>query len=292
MTLFFLISVIFQNGIVAAQWNYQNGIIAVPSPPPKPLEQNKEQLHIQRLETAVQKLMDENENFKRQIDDVMESKIALFANIQDIIASQNDKIASQNDMIASRNDKIASLSGKIEIMREDIKLSEQRETMQEKLNYDLKSMIDETAAFVEKIKNTPKAVAFRATCAFNFPYDGSREHEENPVIWKNVEYNIGSAYDASSGKFTCPYDGIYSFYATSPVMHDYGINVEIHVNGSLKVARTHINNGYVAFGSASPQGVFKLQKGDTVHIKMYGTFYQASHRCEYTYFQGHLINLL
>lgn len=285
MTLFFLISVIFQNGIVAAQWNYQNGIIAVPSPPPKPLEQNKEQLHIQRLETAVQKLMDDNENFKRQIDDVMESKIALFANIQDIIASQND-------MIASRNDKIASLSGKIDIMREDIKLSEQRETMQEKLNYDLKSMIDETAAFVEKIKNTPKAVAFRATCAFNFPYDGSTEHEENPVIWKNVEYNIGSAYDASSGKFTCPYDGIYSFYATSMVIHGHGIFVEIHVNGSLKVARTQKNAESMEFGNASPQGVFKLQKGDTVHIKMLGIFYQASRRCDYTYFQGHLINLL
>jgi len=285
MTLLFLISVIFQNGI-----------IAVPSSPPKPLEQYQEQLHIQRLETAVQKLMDENENFKRQIDDVMESKIALFANIQDIIASQNDKIASQNEMIASRNDKIASLSGKIDIMREDIKLSEQRETMQEKLNYDLKSKIDETAAFVEKIKNTPKAVAFRATCAFNFPYVGERWHEENQVIWKNVEYNIGSAYDASSGKFTCPYDGIYSFYATSAVYGEHGINVEIYVNGSLKFKETHMNvslgNAYFQWGSASPQGVLKLKKGDTVHIKMSGTFWAASRRCDYTYFQGHLINLL
>merc|ERR1719410_110658 len=49
-------------------------------------------------------------------------------------------------------------------------LGEQRETMQEKLNgeftkkqNELKSKIDQTAASVEEIKNTPK-VAFRATC--------------------------------------------------------------------------------------------------------------------------------
>jgi len=208
MTLLFLISVIFQNGI-----------IAVPSEPPKPLEQYKEQLHIQRLEIAVQKLTDENENFKRQLDDVMESKVALYAIIEDIIASQNDKIASQNEKIASRNDKIASLSGKIDTMREDMILGEQRETMQDKLNYNLlKSKIDETAAAVEEMKNTPKAVvAFRVTCAKNFPYEISMHHSDKQVLWRNIEYNIGSAYDASNGKFTCPYDGIYSFYATSPI---------------------------------------------------------------------------
>ena len=35
---------------------------------------------------------------------------------------------------------------------------------------ELKSKIDETAASVEEMKSTPKAVvAFRATCAKNFP---------------------------------------------------------------------------------------------------------------------------
>ena len=136
MTLLFLISVIFQNGI-----------IAVPSEPPKPLEQYKEQLHIQRLEIAVQKLTDENENFKRQLDDVMESKVALYAIIEDIIASQNDKIASQNEKIASRNDKIASLSGKIDTMREDMILGEQRETMQVSFSKFLISKIHSAAFF-------------------------------------------------------------------------------------------------------------------------------------------------
>jgi len=289
---------------------FQNGIIAVPSEPPKPLEQYKEQLHIQRLEIAVQKLTDENENFKRQLDDVMESKVALYANIEDIIASQNDKIASQNDKIASRIDKIASLSGKIDIMREDMILSEQRETMQDNL---LKSKIDETAASVEEMKNTPKAVvAFRVTCAKNFPYMMSMYHSDKQVIWQNIEYNIGSAYDASNGKFTCPYDGIYSFYVTSSIKGQNGGGIHIDVNGSTKVF--HFLQNHVAgidewldsdflpryskkiesnqYKHVSPQGVFKLQKGDTVHIHMDGFFAYANYECARTFFQGHLIDLL
>jgi len=273
---------------------FQNGIIAVPSEPPKPLEQYKEQLHIQRLEIAVQKLTDENENFKRQLDDVMESKVALYANIEDIIASQNDKIASQNDKIASRIDKIASLSGKIDIMREDMILSEQRETMQDNL---LKSKIDETAASVEEMKNTPKAVvAFRVTCAKNFPWRASMHRSEKQVIWTNIEYNIGSAYDASNGKFTCPYDGIYSFYATSSINGEkYGI-IDIMVNQSVKSKHYLHNYGksgeYGEENHVSPQGLFKLKKGDTVHISMSGYFYYGSSDCTRTYFQGHLIDLL
>ena len=61
---------------------------------------------------------------------------------------------------------------------------------------------------------------------------------------------------------------------------------------------THGNNG--AFGHASPYGVVKLSKGDTVQIIMVGEFdyaacsdYAACRGCqEGTYFQGHLIDLL
>ena len=45
----------------------------------------------------------------------------------------------------------------------------------------LKSKIDQTAATVEEIKNTPKAVVgFRATCAKNFPDSATIEKTENP----------------------------------------------------------------------------------------------------------------
>jgi len=98
---------------------FQNGIIAVPNQPPEILEQlNELQQHIKMLETDSRKLMDENENFKRQIDGLLTSKVVLYADMEDKIASQNDKIASQNDKIASQADKIASLADKIDIMQD------------------------------------------------------------------------------------------------------------------------------------------------------------------------------
>ena len=46
---------------------------------------------------------------------------------------------------------------------------------------ELKSIIDETAASVEEMKNTPKAVvAFSATCTKNFPNSQTISKSENP----------------------------------------------------------------------------------------------------------------
>ena len=49
----------------------------------------------------------------------------------------------------------------------------------------MKSKIDKISAFIEEIKNTPKAligevIAFRATCAKNFPNDYTTSKSENP----------------------------------------------------------------------------------------------------------------
>ena len=108
------------------------------------------------------------------------------------------------------------------------------------------------------------------------------------VIWKNIDYNIGNAYDASTGTFTCPFDGLYSFYATSLVVHGKNASVHINVNDAYTIYH-HVSPG---FAHASPYSVLKLKTGDRVHIKMIGYFYQASSKCARTYFQGRLIELL
>ena len=109
-----------------------------------------------------------------------------------------------------------------------------------------------------------------------------------------MEYNIGSAFNASNGKFTCPFDGLYSFYATSPIRGEHYGHIYIYVNGSSKVYHYNQNQsaGNPDYKHVSPQGVFKLTRGDTVHIYMSGTFFYASSQCDSTYFQGHLIDLL
>ena len=54
----------------------------------------------------------------------------------------------------------------------------------------MKSKIDEISASVEEIKNTPKAViAFRATCAKNFPHGYSVRKSEFQGKMKIVKEN-------------------------------------------------------------------------------------------------------
>ena len=118
------------------------------------------------------------------------------------------------------------------------------------------------------------------------------------VIWKNTEYNIGSAFDETTGKFTAPHDGIYFFYATSPldqyVTGLFSNKIYIYVNGSSKVYHHLRTNsaGQYEFTHNSPSAALKLSKGDIVHIRMNGYFYYASTQCDRTYFQGHLVDLL
>ena len=111
------------------------------------------------------------------------------------------------------------------------------------------------------------------------------------VIWANTEYNIGNAFDETTGIFTCPYDGIYSFYATSSVYNSNRGSIYIFVNGSNKLYH-YTNVASSKFAHISPNGVVKLKQGDTVHIYMSGTFHNAKSVCTETYFQGHLIDLL
>ena len=112
-----------------------------------------------------------------------------------------------------------------------------------------------------------------------------------------MEYNIGSAFNETSGKFTAPHDGIYSFYATSPIYQyksQFSNEIYISVNGSSKInhfLRT-TGAGQNEFKHNSPSAVLKLSKSDTVYISMSGRFYYASTECKRTYFQGHLVDLL
>ena len=196
----------------------------------------------------------------------------------------------------------------------------------------LQSKINQISETVEEEKNTQKPViAFRATCAKNFSNDDKTSKTENPgneilplpffeglsfifggyknlttlatnsskiklcsVIWKDTEYNIGSAFDERTGVFTCPYDGIYSFYASAALRGQHSGAVSIYFNSSEKI-RAFIrndNDGVMNFKNSSPNGLLKLKKGDTVQIGMEGTLFKASTEYNRTFFQGHLVYLL
>ena len=110
-----------------------------------------------------------------------------------------------------------------------------------------------------------------------------------------MEYNIGEAFNASTGIFTCPHDGIYSFYATSTIVGPQEAANIIYVNGSIKAKHQvrHVNDdANNELDTIAPYGVFQLNKGDTVHMYMGGALHKANEHCVGTYFEGHLVDLL
>ena len=109
------------------------------------------------------------------------------------------------------------------------------------------------------------------------------------VIWKTVEYNIGSGFDSTNGKFTAPVNGVYFFHSRGRAFFSDAARtsyIRYHVNGTqMTFASIKHDN---AWDTISTDAQFKLKKGDTVNIYFGGFFYNPSHHHN-TYFEGHLI---
>ena len=81
MKLFYFISLIFQNEIIAAPIEEPLGV----------------QEQLTKLESQFQSLIDENKNFKRQIDSLIESKVKLIDKVQQLVV----KSTFERDVISS-----------------------------------------------------------------------------------------------------------------------------------------------------------------------------------------------
>ena len=93
--------------------------------------------------------------------------------------------------------------------------------------------------------------------------------------WLKVPSGKDQFENPSKGTFTCPYDGIYSFYATSSVIENSG-NIYIYVNG-FNMVHHHANMPNMNEQThISPNGILKLKQGDTVQISMSGKFNYAN----------------
>jgi len=75
---------------------------------------------------------------------------------------------------------------------------------------------------------------------------------QDPMVFQSTNFNVGSHYNTSNGRFTCPVSGYYwchyhsNFYITSDVAH-----CEFQLNGSLVKGRQYHgsqgNNGWYNF---------------------------------------------
>ena len=120
----------------------------------------------------------------------------------------------------------------------------------------------------------------------------------NPYIFPNTAHNIGSHYNTSNGKFTCPVDGVYHFdinmFADSTTNQTSAATIEFYVrkNGG-NISRLHTKKGYGNMGD--DQGTvsisFTEQFSANDEITVYAASYNVSYRIYggHSYFSGYLV---
>ena len=92
------------------------------------------------------------------------------------------------------------------------------------------------------------------------------------VVFDQIVTNIGSAYDASSGIFTTPTDGVYVFAWTVLTNPGYLFDTELVVDGNIKLYNAADSGGGKSYESSGCTGVLQLKSGEKVWIRKHGQY--------------------
>ncbi|XP_062589287.1 heavy metal-binding protein HIP-like [Saccostrea cucullata] len=93
------------------------------------------------------------------------------------------------------------------------------------------------------------------------------------VVFGKVTQNSGNAYNANTGKFTAPEDGLYSFMWTNVTKGGKQFHTEIVLNGK-RLGYNHVNgeSGSSHMASGTSSAVIKMKRKDEVWIRTHGTY--------------------
>ena len=205
-------------------------------------------------------------------------------------------LVSQNEITAAPTQQLLDLQKhvkQLEVQNEKFEriLMNQNENFKKQFGALIEGKIELYADLEDKIEqiksNQTPDIAFRATC--------TPKNKQYIVIWEDIEYNIGNAYNQSSGYFTAPRDGIYSLYAIFPfdsLESSFSVGLSIWVKYHFGIFQTFFKAVIHDTFTESWNQSLKLQKGDTVNIVLHGKIDDTMNRCHgrrKTFFQGHLI---
>lgn len=115
-------------------------------------------------------------------------------------------------------------------------------------------------------------------------FQNMRNHET--VIFDKVSLNEGKAYDSTSGKFTAPLDGTYSFTWTTLTQSGKYFLSEIVRNGQPFVYNWTDGRGLTGSTMSTSHANIKMQKGDKAWIRVHGSSGQFVRGGDYSYFTG------
>nr|XP_034307448.1 complement C1q tumor necrosis factor-related protein 3-like isoform X3 [Crassostrea gigas] len=124
-------------------------------------------------------------------------------------------------------------------------------------------------------------VAFQSSLTKKLQYLKNQE----TVIFDKVSLNEGKAYDNTSGIFTAPFDGIYSFTWTILTTAGKYFLTEIVLNGKKVVLNYIDGRGRDGNSMSTSHANIKMKKGDKVWIRTCDTTGQFAH-ADWCFFSG------
>uniref|UniRef100_K1Q0X8 Caprin-2 n=1 Tax=Magallana gigas TaxID=29159 RepID=K1Q0X8_MAGGI len=263
--------------------------------------------------TVLRQLLNQETLIRMSVEKNVHVLMKDMVSLKDSLLSLQSEMAGirqiAKDGIADSKEKIEGLKSELQSLKEtgenlEERLVEQNKT--EKTNeslHSLKSEIAETkydqlklsAAILslEWFRNNissglidskaPMVVAFTAGVT-----ESKRFWSSGNLIFSTIIYNEGGAYDASTGVFTSPTDGIFVFYVTITAYSSNTIYVDIVKNRSSSVRA--LAYGGSSYQTGTNMAVFSLGRGDKVWVKQHSGqgFYTAS--TPITSFTGFMIS--
>eukprot|EP00105_Crassostrea_gigas_P004910 XP_011418280.1 PREDICTED: heavy metal-binding protein HIP-like [Crassostrea gigas] len=96
--------------------------------------------------------------------------------------------------------------------------------------------------------------------------------DKDVVVFGTVTLNTGKGYNPTTGKFTAPSRGHYSFTWTIATRPGYMFSTQLVINGN-PVSYTHVNGktGGNNYETGSSTVILKMEKNDVVSILLYYT---------------------
>lgn len=127
-------------------------------------------------------------------------------------------------------------------------------------------MFNELKAEIDDLKAASIPVAFYAYLSANLALSSVSTH--SIIKYDVVDLNLGNGYDASSGQFTAPSDGLYVIHITTGARDSSHAVVELISNGVIKDITWADSMNHIDRSVATTVTPLDLRKGDKVNARI------------------------
>ncbi|XP_070569228.1 complement C1q tumor necrosis factor-related protein 2-like [Ptychodera flava] len=132
----------------------------------------------------------------------------------------------------------------------------------------------------------PQKVAFSAVLTSGT----GKVSSETTVIYDKIYSNVGNNYSLSTGKFTCPVNGVYFFTISGMTDEKNDLRACLMKNQDKLPCLWVTKDGNENYISVSNSVIIDLQEGDVVWVKLYSNYALFTDNDEGSTFAGYLLH--